>query len=116
MIRRTVPLIALIVVWTVTALAAGQAPTQEVVNINTATAQQLALLPHVGPSLAGRIVQFRKDNGNFKSVDELVAVRGIGEKSFATLKPYLTITGATTLKTKVRLSRHAKTKGAKTAN
>lgn len=111
--RRTVPVLVLAVLWTVAALAAGPAPAQGVVNINTATAQQLALLPHVGPSLAGRIVQFRKDNGPFKSVDELVAVRGIGEKSFARLKPYLTTTGPTTLKSKVRLSRHTSSKGAK---
>ncbi len=116
MVRRTVPLMALIVVWAVAALAATPPQTHGVVNINTATVQQLALLPHVGPSLAERIVQFRKDNGNFKSVDEVVAVRGIGEKSFATLKPYLSTTGPTTLKTKVRLSRRPKSGSAKTAN
>jgi len=113
MTRRTVPVLALAILWTVTALAAGPPPAHGVVNINTATAQQLALLPHVGPSLAGRIVQFRKDNGNFKSVDEIVAVRGIGEKSFATLKPYLSTSGPTTLKTKIRQSRRTHSRSAK---
>ncbi len=116
MVRRTVPLIALIVVWALTSLAAAPAASHGVVNINTATAEQLVLLPRVGPSLAHRIVEFRTANGKFKSVNELVAVRGIGQKSFGNLKPYLTITGPTTLKTKVRLSRHATKTSAKPAN
>ncbi|NOZ95868.1 MAG: helix-hairpin-helix domain-containing protein [Acidobacteria bacterium] len=116
MVRRTVPLIALIVVWTVTSLAATPTASHGVVNINTATTEQLVLLPRVGPALAQRIVTFRTANGKFKSVDELVAVRGIGEKSFRNLKPYLTTTGPTTLKTKVRLSRRATKASAKPAN
>ena len=112
--RRTVPMVALALLVSVAVLAGS--PAQGVVNINTATAEQLALLPHVGPSLAQRIVQFRKDNGNFKSTGELVAVRGIGEKSFARLKPYLTTSGPTTLKTKVRLSRSTHRGSAKKSN
>jgi len=116
MVRRTVPLIALIVVWAVTSLAATPTASHGVVNINTATVEQLILLPRVGPALAQRIVTFRTTNGKFKSVEELVAVRGIGEKSFEHLKPYLTTTGPTTLKTKARLSRHATKASAKPAN
>jgi len=82
------------------------AESQGVVNINTATADQLQLLPRIGPALSGRIVEFREANGPFASIDELVAVRGIGEKSIVPMKPYLTVDGETTLTTKVRLSRN----------
>ena len=114
--RRTVPMVAVALLVSVAVLAGSPAPAKGVVNINTATAEQLALLPRVGPSLAQRIVAFRKANGNFKSTGELVAVRGIGEKSFARLKPYLTTSGPTTLKSKVRLSRSTHRSGAKKTN
>jgi competence protein ComEA len=93
--------------------AGGESPTG-VVNINTANAEQLQLLPRVGPSLAGRIIDFRETNGPFQSVDEIVAVKGIGERSFAKLEPYLTIKGETTLSEKVRSPRS--TGGKKTAD
>ncbi len=73
-----------------------------VVNVNTAGLTELQLLPRIGPALAGRIVEFREANGPFKSTDELVAVKGIGERSLANLKPYVAVKGETTLKTKVR--------------
>ncbi|MCX7895616.1 MAG: helix-hairpin-helix domain-containing protein [Thermoanaerobaculum sp.] len=76
-----------------------------VVNINTATTQELQLLPRVGPALAQRIVEFREKQGPFKSPEELMRVKGIGEKTFALLKPYVVTSGATTLKQKVATSR-----------
>ena len=76
-----------------------------VVNVNTATVEQLQLLPRVGPSLAGRIVEFREANGPFRSVEEIVAVKGIGESSFEKLEPYLVTSGATTLTEKVKTPR-----------
>ncbi len=78
------------------------------VNINTATVQELQLLPRVGPALAQRIVDFRTSNGPFKAPEELARVKGIGEKSFARLQPYVTTTGATSLKEKVRSPKTAK--------
>ncbi|HVN75638.1 MAG TPA: helix-hairpin-helix domain-containing protein [Thermoanaerobaculaceae bacterium] len=78
------------------------------VNINTATVQELQLLPRVGPALAQRIVDFRTANGPFKAPEELSRVKGIGEKSFARLQTYVTTTGATSLKEKVRSPRSAK--------
>jgi comEA protein len=75
------------------------------VNINTAEASQLALLPRVGPSTAQRILEFRKKNGPFKTVDDLMLVSGIGEKTFQLIKPYVATAGDTTLKEKVRTSR-----------
>ena len=80
-----------------------------VVNINTADADQLQLLPKVGPALAARIIDYRKANGPFKTVEEIVAVKGIGDSSLEKLEPYLATSGATTLTEKVRLPRAKKT-------
>jgi comEA protein len=105
MIQRTVVVfVALILAVSSLALAAGDVA-NGVVNINTAGAEQLQLLPRVGPALANRIIEFRESNGLFKTVDELVAVKGIGETSFSKLEPYITTSGATTLESKVRLPR-----------
>jgi|GEM_PF-1736054 competence protein ComEA len=73
-----------------------------VVNINSADAAQLALLPRVGPALAQRILDFRQENGDFEAPEELILVRGIGEKTFELLEPYVTVKGKTTLTEKVR--------------
>jgi len=87
------------------ALAGAGDETSGVVNINTANAEQLQLLPRVGPALAGRIIDFREANGSYRTVDEIVAVKGIGEKSFEKLEPYIVTSGATTLTEKVSLPR-----------
>ncbi len=89
---------------TVTLAGAGE-ETSGVVNINTASVEQLQLLPRVGPALAGRIIEFREANGSYRTVDEIVAVKGIGEKSFAKLEPYIVTSGETTLTKKVSLPR-----------
>jgi len=59
------------------------------ININSADKDTLMLLPGVGPKTADAITKYRKTNGKFKSVDELKNVKGIGDKTFAKLKPYL---------------------------
>lgn len=64
-----------------------------VVNLNTATEDQLTELPGVGPSKAQAIVQYRVKRGKFKAVDELTRVKGFGRKTLQKLKPYLSITG-----------------------
>jgi competence protein ComEA len=76
-----------------------------VVNINTADAGALSLLPGVGPSTAGRIVEFRTENGEFESAADLMLVRGIGERTFERMRSYVTIEGDTTLTEKVRVPR-----------
>jgi len=81
------------------------AEAKRVVNINTADAVQLALLPRVGPSTAQRIVEFRKKNGPFKSAEDIMLVQGIGERTFALLKPYVATSGETTLTEKVHAGR-----------
>lgn len=72
-----------------------------VVNINTATKEELMLLPGIGKTTADAILAHRKEKGNFKTVDDLKNVKGIGDKKLAALKPYLTVTGKTTLKEKI---------------
>ncbi|MDD2430897.1 MAG: helix-hairpin-helix domain-containing protein [Firmicutes bacterium] len=60
-------------------------------NINTADYDQLVELPGIGPVLAERILTYRLEKGRFLSLDELMEVRGIGEKLLLKIKPYLTI-------------------------
>jgi competence protein ComEA len=61
------------------------------VNLNTATAADLAKLPGIGAATAARIIEYRQKNGPFKKVEELMNVRGIGEKSFLKLKPLVSV-------------------------
>lgn len=62
-----------------------------VVNLNTATATQIATLPGIGDKAAQRIIEYREKNGGFKKIEELMNVKGIGEKSFLKLKPLITV-------------------------
>ncbi|MCG6964415.1 MAG: helix-hairpin-helix domain-containing protein [Acidobacteria bacterium] len=108
MIRRSLTVLVLILAVAAAATAGTPAAQAKgVVNVNTATADQLQLLPRVGPALAKRIIDFRKANGPFKSADELVAVRGIGERSLTGLAPYIAVSGETTLTQKIRLPRRS---------
>jgi competence protein ComEA len=61
-------------------------------NLNTATAAELAKLPGIGPAVAARIVEHRQKSGGFKKIEELMNVKGIGEKTFLKLKPLVTVT------------------------
>ena len=63
------------------------------VNLNSATKDELVALPGIGPSKAQAIIDYRTQNGPFRSVDEVRKVRGIGEKLFQQIKPELTIAG-----------------------
>jgi len=82
------------------------------VNINQASAAQLAYLPRVGTKAAERIVEYRKAHGTFAQAEELMEVKGVGEKLFAELKPYVSLTGPTTLTAKVRSSGNSGSKSA----
>jgi competence protein ComEA len=66
------------------------------VNLNTATSADLEKLPGVGPAVAARIIEYRQKNGAFKKIEDLMNVRGIGEKTFLRLKPLITIAPAKT--------------------
>jgi competence protein ComEA len=70
---------------------AQTAPAKAKVNINTATQAELESLPRIGPKVAQRIIEFRSQNGNFKKVEDLMKVKGIGEKIFAQLKDLITV-------------------------
>jgi len=59
------------------------------INLNTASATELMQLPHIGQKTAERIILFRKEHGAFRRPEELMNVKGVGEKSFARLKPFL---------------------------
>jgi comEA protein len=61
------------------------------VNINTATKQELMLLPGIGEAYAERIIIYREDNGPFTSIDELEKVKGIGKKKLELVRPHVTI-------------------------
>jgi competence protein ComEA len=61
------------------------------ININTANNAELDLLPGIGPILSQRIIDYRLQNNNFKSIDDLQNVPGIGDKLFEQLKPLVTI-------------------------
>jgi comEA protein len=73
-----------------------------VVNINTAGAEELSLLPRVGAKVAQRIVEYRTEHGKFAKTSDLMEVKGIGDKSFQNLSAYITVDGKTTLTAKVR--------------
>lgn len=85
------------------AASATAADGKAVVNINTADTEALMLLPRIGPSVAQRIVEFREKNGRFKSTEDLMLVRGVGEKTFELIKPHVAVSGETTLVEKVRV-------------
>jgi competence protein ComEA len=66
-------------------------PAATIVNLNTASASMLEGLPGIGKATADRIVEYRQKSGGFKKVEELMNIRGIGEKSFLKLKPLVTV-------------------------
>jgi len=67
------------------------ATTGAMVNLNTASAAEFEALPGVGAKTAARIIEYRQKNGSFKKVEDLMNVRGIGEKNFLKLKAQLTV-------------------------
>jgi len=68
------------------------------ININSANVEQLEMLPRIGTKTAQSIIEFRKQNGPFKKVEDLTGVKGIGEKTLEELKSYIILEGDTTLK------------------
>lgn len=61
------------------------------VNLNTATAEELMTLTGIGPSKAEAILSYRTENGNFQSIEDLTKVTGIGDKTFEKLKEAITV-------------------------
>ena len=76
------------------ARSAAKPASTAIVNLNTASATDLEGLPGIGAKTAARIVEYRQKNGPFKKVEELMNVRGVGEKNFVKLKPQITVAPA----------------------
>jgi len=101
MVRTLVAAVALVVVVAAPSLVAAQAkaapqtsakpPVTGTININTASAADLQRLPGIGAKTAGRVIEYRQKNGPFKKVEELMNVRGVGEKNFLKLKNHISV-------------------------
>lgn len=77
-----------------TTVAPTTVPTEPVsfpININTATLEELDLIPGIGPKLAQRILDFREEIGGFQHIDDLLDVKGIGEKTLDKIRAYITL-------------------------
>ncbi len=83
------------------ASAKARAESEGVININEASADELERLPGIGPTKARAIVEHRHAHP-FRKAEELTRVKGIGRKTFGKLRPYITLTGATTLSSEPR--------------
>ncbi len=69
----------------------GSAPAADKININTASAEELDKLPGIGPSLAKAIIDYRTKNGPFKQIEDINAVKGIGDALFDKIKDQITV-------------------------
>ena len=71
--------------------ASTKKPPLKPVNINTAGSEELQQVPGIGPATAEKILQMRKSYGPFKSVDDLLAIKGLGRKRLEKMRRYLTV-------------------------
>jgi len=98
--RRAFALRGVVACLAVALAAAGQAadplPLTGVVNVNTASVEELQLLPGIGESRAQALIDLRKRRGGFKSLDELKEVKGIGNASLERMRPHVRLDGKTT--------------------
>ncbi|MCU1240482.1 MAG: competence protein ComEA [Candidatus Acidoferrum typicum] len=74
---------------------ATKKPPPKPVNINAANSEELQQVPGIGPATAEKILQMRKSYGSFKSVDDLLSIKGIGKKRLEKMRKYLTVTKST---------------------
>jgi len=94
LVLRTRPAFSFAVLLCLLAYAAAgttKKPPPKPVNINTASSTELQTVPGIGPATAEKILQMRKSYGTFKSVDELLSIRGIGPKRLEKMRKYLTV-------------------------
>lgn len=72
-------------------IQADSKPEQEKININTASLAELQKLPRIGPKVAQRIIDYRKEHGKFKKAEEIMKVRGISEKTYKKIKDLIIV-------------------------
>jgi competence ComEA-like helix-hairpin-helix protein len=113
--RKSLSMILLIACFALGAFAdqaqSGAAAPAGVVNINTADASQLSMLPRVGVKAAQRILDYRAQHGTFKKATDLMQVKGFGDKTFQRLSPFIVLDGKTTLTAKVAGQRKPRSSG-----
>lgn len=68
------------------------------VNINTATEEQIAILPGIGPKLASEVIKYRNTIGKFGGIEDLKKVNGVGEKKLEKIRSFIVVEGETTIK------------------
>ncbi len=95
-------LVAVALLVSITGLSRPASAADGKVNINQAGVEQLVFLPRIGPAVAQRIVEFREENGPFRTLEALMLVRGVGQKTYERLQPWISLEGETTLREKVR--------------
>lgn len=66
-------------------------PSENAININTATADELTRIPHIGDKLAAKIVEHREVNGPFRRVEHLMLIQGISDTRFRKLRPLVRV-------------------------
>lgn len=71
--------------------AGKKKPPAKPINLNTANSEELQQVPGIGPATADKILKMRKSYGPFKSVDDLLAIRGLGPKRLDKMRKYLTV-------------------------
>lgn len=114
--RKSLPILVLTLIVAAMSMPAFAAEAQSsssatgVVNINTADASQLALLPRVGPKAAERIIAYRTEHGPFKKAADLMQVKGFGAKTYEGLSSYVSVEGKTTLSSKIKSPRKPRAK------
>lgn len=86
--------LAAICITLATGAGATKKPPLKPININTANSDELQQVPGIGPVTAEKILQMRKSYGAFKSVDDLLAIKGLGKKRLEKMRKYLTVTKA----------------------
>ncbi len=76
----------------------GSSTTPSKININTASLEELQTLPRIGPAIAQRIIDYRKEHGPFKRIEDIMKIQGIGERVFEQIKDRITVGSETTNK------------------
>jgi comEA protein len=88
-------LVAVFVLSLLSPLLAQSKAAVKKVNINTANLDELQTLPRIGEKVAQRIIDYRKEHGPFKKIEELMKVQGVGEKTFKLLKDKIEVESKT---------------------